>query len=166
MLKDHYDYEPYPKYDGVVTDYMLGRTTKEGKMRYKVEKEISLLTIAQAGPKGCDEFAREFFALDSYLGHHSVSGVKYYQSEPDFKRTVLYSWAEQQPKRIDWLIEKGFLSRVEELKPCPFCGSKKLEVCYTVDYEERLVSCNDCDADGPMCSTREMAIEAWNRRAE
>ena len=50
------------------------------------------------------------------------------------------------------------------LKPCPFCGS----IGATVKHSGRwgwFVSCR-CAAVGPSSSTKQEAIEAWNRRAE
>ena len=57
---------------------------------------------------------------------------------------------------------------MSELKPCPFCGSeaklfadKKTQdwgaICQQPECE--------CNARIPYCSTREEAIEQWNRRA-
>ena len=51
-----------------------------------------------------------------------------------------------------------------ELKPCPFCGGKKLAVFGC--YEEYYVSCSGCFTEGPSGETYEEATEAWNRRAE
>lgn len=62
----------------------------------------------------------------------------------------------------------------EELKPCPFCGSKARLV-HTLD-DEWYVECSQCDSEGGgFCSclpstwlygTKQEAIEAWNRRAK
>ena len=51
-----------------------------------------------------------------------------------------------------------------ELKPCPFCGSKNIDL---VDYSAVIVfvQCDDCCATFPQFDTKEEAIEAWNRRA-
>lgn len=59
---------------------------------------------------------------------------------------------------------------MEQLKPCPFCGSKN------VLLEEYVSSCNikcsDCDTEGPRSMIyanehgKEKAIEAWNARLE
>lgn len=54
----------------------------------------------------------------------------------------------------------------EELKPCPFCGNKKI----LVAYEEQLdnaydVYCVVCKCGAAMRnSIKEAAIEAWNKR--
>ena len=50
----------------------------------------------------------------------------------------------------------------KELKPCPFCGSKILNV--TNAMGEWWVDCKGCAASTIMASTEEKAIEAWNRR--
>ena len=50
----------------------------------------------------------------------------------------------------------------EELKPCPFCGSKKLILsCYSP-----LIECGDCHAFGPGNAdlTYDEAVELWNTR--
>lgn len=56
-----------------------------------------------------------------------------------------------------------------ELKPCPFCGSKKLCVSFD-DYNNSIVYCRKCGAEGPKIDRgpcyEDEAIEAWNRRAE
>jgi len=51
-----------------------------------------------------------------------------------------------------------------ELKPCPFCGSTKLDVVLDEIY---YVTCDTeaCGADGPYSANRERAIEKWNRRS-
>ena len=66
---------------------------------------------------------------------------------------------------------------MDELKPCPFCGS---EVIYVTTKEGRMDStttifCNSCktsvileenEEEGFSKETKAKAIEAWNRRAE
>ena len=56
-----------------------------------------------------------------------------------------------------------------KLKPCPFCGSKRLVV--ELDELSSLVmafyvSCKNCLMQGPMSDDDEIAIDLWNRRAE
>jgi len=51
---------------------------------------------------------------------------------------------------------------MDELKPCPFCGSSDIA-------ESRWVSgwticCYDCDAEGPHALTIKEAVEKWNDR--
>lgn len=64
---------------------------------------------------------------------------------------------------------------MEKLKPCPFCGGKANIVVvephtheiaiFMPDYEGgAFVECNDCTC-AISAKTKEMAIEAWNRRA-
>jgi Lar family restriction alleviation protein len=51
-----------------------------------------------------------------------------------------------------------------ELKPCPFCGCKNINL---IDYHGGIVfvQCDDCCATFPHFDTKEEAINAWNRRA-
>lgn len=54
---------------------------------------------------------------------------------------------------------------MDELKPCPFCGSNyNHAVC--VYGEEYYIECLACTTCGPSGETKEEAIEVWNRRAE
>jgi hypothetical protein len=57
---------------------------------------------------------------------------------------------------------------IEELKPCPYCGSNDLNDCYVY------IRCNKCLMEGPKMNgghndahsdfrDRELAIEAWNK---
>ena len=55
-----------------------------------------------------------------------------------------------------------------ELKPCPFCRSKKVKVNPFKEY----VECYKCGATGPFISnqflfrtTSKQAIDAWNKRS-
>lgn len=51
---------------------------------------------------------------------------------------------------------------MDELKPCPFCGSKNLTI---VDgFGEKYVGCMECAAVGPSADTEKEAFDAWNRR--
>lgn len=67
----------------------------------------------------------------------------------------------------------------EKLKPCPFCGSRDVDVLDAGGYVEVLdacgdpysfslpyVHCNNCNADSKMCKSIDEAIAAWNRRAD
>lgn len=58
---------------------------------------------------------------------------------------------------------------MDELKPCPFCGTKSYE-CDCVVFNNNLggkwyfVECIECKAQGPRMTTHKHACEAWNRR--
>lgn len=52
----------------------------------------------------------------------------------------------------------------EELKPCPFCGSKKVG-CYE-SWSLWACQCNECGATMLKRGDKEDAIEAWNQRTE
>ncbi|NLU24134.1 MAG: DUF551 domain-containing protein [Clostridiales bacterium] len=62
----------------------------------------------------------------------------------------------------------------EKLKLCPFCGGEATVCCSDWDSENYSplpntryeVECNECLAGSDKYKTRELAIEAWNRRAE
>lgn len=55
---------------------------------------------------------------------------------------------------------------MEELKPCPFCGSSS-ELCVIGGDEcGWYVECFNCFATGGDAGTRDKAIDAWNTRAE
>lgn len=49
------------------------------------------------------------------------------------------------------------------IKPCPFCGSKKVEVCRT-NPDACWIRCGKCGADAPSHKERKKAISIWNRR--
>lgn len=51
----------------------------------------------------------------------------------------------------------------EELKPCPFCGSKNLCLIRNSWY---WVQCNNCLAEIGVQESEKDAIEKWNRRAD
>ena len=60
-----------------------------------------------------------------------------------------------------------------ELKPCDYChceipGMLKVdeELASLGDYEGLFqVHCYMCGAKGPVCTSREQAIDAWNKRS-
>lgn len=47
-----------------------------------------------------------------------------------------------------------------QLKPCPFCGSKNLDM--DSDYEHWVVVCKDCMAAGPSSFEKTLAALYWN----
>lgn len=51
-----------------------------------------------------------------------------------------------------------------KLKPCPFCGRKGELWNNKLTYRLYGVICEECDCMTPYFTTREEAIEAWNRR--
>lgn len=50
--------------------------------------------------------------------------------------------------------------------PCPFCQSLDLRVEHIGDEAQPffLVTCRNCEADGPIKNTEAEALEAWNTR--
>ena len=50
---------------------------------------------------------------------------------------------------------------MEDLKPCPFCGSLDLDVFHNNDSD--YVHCNQCFTDGPGAMD---PVAAWNTRAD
>lgn len=56
-----------------------------------------------------------------------------------------------------------------ELKSCPFCGGEARPVLYhnkECTWVRHYVKCQCCDVHTPNYLEREIAIEAWNRRAD
>lgn len=49
-----------------------------------------------------------------------------------------------------------------KLKPCPFCGSERIEVKYF--YFMPYIICDKCHAQTPCYSNYKEVCEAWNRR--
>ena len=48
----------------------------------------------------------------------------------------------------------------EEIRPCPFCGSRDVDT--IVGSVESYVVCGDCSATGPLSDNEAEAIELWN----
>lgn len=55
---------------------------------------------------------------------------------------------------------------MEELKPCPFCGSTNVHMSDGEKDWMQYVYCEDCNAIGPDGNTMISYAEAWNQRAE
>lgn len=54
-----------------------------------------------------------------------------------------------------------------ELKPCPFCGYKSVEILEDDNkflYYRYMSQCQKCGAGAGRGHTKQEAIEAWNRR--
>lgn len=53
-----------------------------------------------------------------------------------------------------------------DLKPCPFCGGKKLSILLKgINLDRKYaVCCNTCDARGGRKQDKKIAVEEWNRR--
>lgn len=51
---------------------------------------------------------------------------------------------------------------MENLKPCPFCGSKNIRL-WEITYP--WVQCEKCLSATAMGCTKKEAVEHWNRRA-
>lgn len=57
----------------------------------------------------------------------------------------------------------------EKIKPCPFCGSKDIEILewtFKNDINTWQVECQECGVSGSMYSIKAEAVEEWNRRAD
>ncbi len=53
-----------------------------------------------------------------------------------------------------------------ELKPCPFCGGRNVEIHCFVSNErgtQLFVQCDGCDAKGPILGSKQGAVEGWNK---
>lgn len=55
---------------------------------------------------------------------------------------------------------------MDELKPCPFCGSKEVRMRFDSVIESYYVTCKKCGAEvSQFYGLKDEAVEAWNRRA-
>ena len=138
---------------------------KEEQMNYRVLKDISLLSIAQAGPKDCAEFRTEYISLVTHLinRHWNGAGVLQKGETRTSGFCDVVDWAEKNDMRIQWLIDKGFIERVDELKPCPFCPKGRRVAIFETEGGW-YVRCDYCHARGPYEGRRQDAIELWNGR--
>lgn len=64
--------------------------------------------------------------------------------------------------------------KTPDLKPCPFCGSDRVDTHYGLDgwtsnfcrpYRIAFVRCSQCRARTKRCVNYEWAVRMWNRRA-
>jgi len=134
-------------------------------MKYRRLKDISLLSIAQAGPKDCPEFNEEYRLLVYYMQDHKLAGMSYSKGD---EMGCLLRWLEKRPKHMQWFIDNGFIKKVQEpLKLCPFCGGRcSLSTWNGVYY---CVECNVCGVNNRVVighGTKQEAAEAWNKRHE
>lgn len=53
-------------------------------------------------------------------------------------------------------------------RPCPFCGSRKLDMCADNAFlkPHSYISCWTCDARGPLADSPERAADEWNGMSE
>ncbi|ARL52488.1 hypothetical protein BOC51_21315 [Burkholderia pseudomallei] len=55
---------------------------------------------------------------------------------------------------------------MSELKPCPFCGSSVTHIQGHEPMDDcHFIDCVTCGMSSKIFSTKEDAVEAWNRRA-
>ena len=58
---------------------------------------------------------------------------------------------------------------MEDLKPCPFCGGKTIEIEFapvSCEYYPYYCYCSYCGGSGGRRKTIEKAVKAWNRRED
>lgn len=53
---------------------------------------------------------------------------------------------------------------MEKLKPCPFCGSKRIDI--SSNGKVCVCFCTNCKASTNLAARKEDAIYLWNKRAE
>lgn len=65
-------------------------------------------------------------------------------------------------------ISEPLLKKSNGLKPCPFCGSDIIRVCFTRDFitEKKLfyVQCMNCEAESGYKQRERDAIDLWENR--
>lgn len=52
-----------------------------------------------------------------------------------------------------------------ELRECPFCGSKMIEI-YEIGIYDWIAECNYCHSSGMRAASADEAAKAWNTRKE
>lgn len=55
---------------------------------------------------------------------------------------------------------------IDDLKPCPFCGSHDLKEYYGYPVQYSIVKCQDCGGRIVLYGVPQQAAQAWNRRAD
>jgi len=88
-----------------------------------------------------------------------------FRSLQEVQKTGMFT-DEQLQEMYDRQVEKDKKQLEEkgenELKPCPFCGSKKIHIYGMLN----IVECKECRASISAKFTVGEAVKAWNRRAE
>lgn len=51
-----------------------------------------------------------------------------------------------------------------KLRPCPFCGSHRIQINRIYYTNEAYLRCKDCGIEQSLYDSLDEAIEAWNRR--
>ena len=54
----------------------------------------------------------------------------------------------------------------EKLKPCPFCGSNRVQIRTDDEGISWYIFCNNCGAMCGYALSEDEVVKAWNRRAE
>jgi len=54
----------------------------------------------------------------------------------------------------------------DELKPCPFCGSKRVKVMQLSGTKNKYAACLNCKATSNVAEREEDVVYLWNKRVE